>query len=70
MAGPECIIFAFAAFSEAAYPAFFPVLSEDFTSSRKYFVRIGLVAYIENDLVFRSIVDIVQTYDKFYGSET
>jgi hypothetical protein len=69
MPGAEGVMGAFAADRETGYP---PVLSEgskELFAPGQQFMRVTLVAYIPDYLVFRAIEHAVQGYGQFDGAQ-
>ena len=60
MADTKGIELTLATLGEAAQPTFLTHGSHTVSSTRKYFVRIALVAYIPNNTIVRGIKDVVQ----------
>ena len=69
MAYAEGIIFAFAHLRKAAQPAGAAQCSESLAPSGQHLVGIGLMPHVEDDFVKRSIIDIMQSYNEFHGTE-
>src|SRR5574344_289933 len=69
MSNPESIIFAFISSWKAADAISHPILFENFFSAGQYFVRISLMADIENKFILWSIEDVVHAHDQFHSSK-
>ena len=70
MSYTESIVFAFSPFGKSTESTIFSVGMEIVSSSSKYLVAIGLVAYVPDQLVIRGIVNIVKGYRKFNNTKT
>ena len=69
MTDTECIIFAFAALGKTADAVVFPVGDEIVSSTGEYFMPIGLVANIPDELVIWRIINVMKCNRKFYHAQ-
>jgi hypothetical protein len=69
MSDAESIVLALRALEEAADTVLHPVLSESVASTSYDLMGISLMAHIENQLVFRSIIHVMQGHYKLHGTE-
>ena len=70
MPGAEVVVGAFVHAGKSADASGLAEGLERFAAAGKYLVGIGLMAYVEYDLVFRSVVHIVHADYEFDGAET
>ena len=66
----EGVVLALAHLREAAHALACAEALERFLTACKYFMGIGLVAYIEDKFILGGVVDVVKAYDEFDSSET
>ena len=65
----ESVVLALRTFRETADSVFCPISFEGLTTSRNDLMGISLMTNIENDLILRGIIHIMQSDDKFYSTE-
>ena len=69
MSYAECIIFALIPPRKSAETILHPVFLECFATPGKNLMCIGLVSHVINDLVVRSIENIMKPHNQFDGTE-
>ena len=70
VAGAECIVRTFGHFRKTCQTVEFPVCVHLVFSAGQYFMYIGLMAHVPDNLVIRSLVYIVQGYRHLNDTET
>ena len=70
MACPESVVGALLHARKSADAAQLPVRVELFPTAGEYLVGIGLMADVPDHLVVRRVIDVMERYGEFHGSET